>query len=47
MLAANNLVNLFDYLFPLVSKKIGPQMQAIINKQNSTGNSPLRKLFCT
>ena len=44
MLAANNLTELFDYLFPIISKKLGTKVKDIIDKQNSTGNTPLRKL---
>jgi ankyrin repeat protein len=43
MLAANNFPELFDYLFPVVSKKIGPEIETVVNKQNSTGNTPLRR----
>lgn len=43
MLAANNLTEVFDYLFPIVAKRIGSQIEAVVNKQNSTGNTPLRK----
>ena len=42
MLAANNLVEIFDYLFPIVAKKVGAGMPEVLNKQNSTGNTPLR-----
>lgn len=43
MIAANNLVEVFDYLCPLVSAKIGNEgWQVIVDKQNSTGNTPLR-----
>jgi len=44
MLAANNLVELFDYLCPIAVKKLGNEgWQKLINKQNSTCNTPLRK----
>jgi hypothetical protein len=43
MLGANNLTALFDYLFPIVAKKLGNKVEEILNKQNSTGSSPLRK----
>lgn len=43
MLAANNLPLLFDYLFPIVAKKLtSAQLSELINKQNNTGNTPLR-----
>lgn len=45
MLAANNLTEVFDYLFPIVVGKITPaQLQELLNKQNSTGNTPLRRI---
>ena len=42
MLAANNVVDVFDYLFPIVAKKLNNKMEDLIDKQNSTGNTPLR-----
>jgi len=43
MLGANNLVEVFEYLYPIVTKKIGSEgWQVMLNKQNSTGNTPLR-----
>ena len=42
MLAANNVVHVFDYLFPIVANKLNNKMQELIDKQNSTGNTPLR-----
>lgn len=42
MLGANNLTEIFDYLFPIVAKKLGKKIEEILNKQNSTGSSPLR-----
>ena len=43
MLAANNLTEMFDYIFPIVAKKISnANLSELINKQNSTGNTPLR-----
>lgn len=46
MLAANNLTELFDFIFPIVSKKLSnAKIDELINKQNSTGNTPIRKLF--
>ena len=42
MLAANNLVEMFEYLYPVVVKKMGERVKDIVHKQNSTGNSPLR-----
>lgn len=44
MLAANNLTDVFDFLFPLVAKKIpNGSLVELLNRQNSTGNTPLRK----
>lgn len=44
MLAANNLTDVFKYLFPLVAKKIpNASLLELLNRQNSTGNTPLRK----
>jgi hypothetical protein len=44
MLAANNLAEVFDYLFPLVAKRLPlEQLNLLTNKQNGTGNTPLRK----
>jgi hypothetical protein len=44
MIAANNLVALFDYIFPIVKEKCGEEkITEIVNKCNSTGNTPLRK----
>ncbi len=44
MLAANNLTEVFDFLFPLVAKKIpNAKLIELLNAQNSTGNTPLRK----
>jgi hypothetical protein len=44
MLAANNLTEVFDFLFPLVAKKISnATLFELLNRQNSTGNTPLRK----
>ena len=43
MLGANNLIDLFDYLFPIVAKRLGDKIQEVLNKQNSTGSTPLRK----
>lgn len=46
MLGANNLTEVFDYLFPLVAKKIGnDKVQEVINKQNSSGSTPLRTIM--
>ena len=45
MLAANNLIEMFDYIYPKVAKKTGVGMAEVINKQNSTGNTPLRR-YC-
>lgn len=45
MLAANNLTEIFDYLYPVVAKKMGSKVEEICNKQNSTGNTPLRTSF--
>ena len=42
MLAANNLADMFDYLFPIVAKSMGAKVVEIVDKQNSTGNTPLR-----
>lgn len=43
MLAANNLTEIFDFLFPIVAKKLtNEKIDGLINKQNSTGNTPLR-----
>jgi hypothetical protein len=43
MLGANNLVEAFDYLYPIASTKIGTlTWELVLNKQNSTGNTPLR-----
>ena len=36
---------MFDYLYPLVAKKMGEKIGEIVHKQNSTGNSPLRIFF--
>ena len=46
MLGANNLVGAFDYLYPIASSKLGSETwTAVLNKQNSTGNTPLRIVF--
>jgi hypothetical protein len=43
MLGANNLTEIFDYIFPIVSKILSnDNLSELINKQNSTGNTPLR-----
>lgn len=46
MLAANNFPLLFDYLLPIVTKRLNSaQLQELINKQNNTGNTPIRTSF--
>jgi len=46
MLAANNFPNIFDYLYPVVAKTLNlQQLELLINKQNATGNTPLRMYF--
>lgn len=43
MLAVNNLTELFGYLFPIVNKVVDQKIiKLILNRQNSTGNTPLR-----
>ena len=44
MLAANNLTELFDYIFPIIAKRLEASKldEMIVNKQNSTGNTPIR-----
>lgn len=45
MIAANNLINIFDYLMPIVTKKCPKeQILQILNKQNSSNSTPLRTL---
>jgi hypothetical protein len=41
MIAANNLTAVFDYLLPIVSK--ATSINKLLNHQNSTGNTPIRK----
>ena len=44
MLAANNLHSTFDYLLPVITKRCPRQQLAeILNKQNSSNSTPLRK----
>ena len=44
MLAANNLAEMFGYIFPIVGRVVAEEgISLILNRQNSTGNTPLRK----
>ena len=46
MLAANNQTALYEYITPLVIEKVGKERwQEMVNSQNSTGNTPLRKII--